>query len=135
MALNNRTIYIIEDNPESLLLMQILLQRAGARVVIKRFDTNIIKHLKSFAPLDLILLDLTLAGSASGYDVYDWIRREKQFATTPIVAVSAADGIDVIPDLKTRGFYGFIAKPFDSESFVNQVKQLLAGESVWQSVG
>lgn len=131
MLLENRRIYIIDDNPENLLLMQMLLQREGARVGIKRFEVNLIDHLKSFAPIDVILLDIRLAGAASGFDIIEWIRAVPQFAAIPVIAVSAMDRADVVPQLVAKGFQGFISKPLNDETFPQLIDQVLQGESIW----
>src|SRR4051812_44326036 len=113
MRLNNKRIFIVEDNANNRAVMQTILEQHGARVAFERWGRNTAEELKRFAPVDIVLLDLMYPNQVTGFDVFDRIREEPQFAFVPIVAVSAMDASVAVPKTRAKGFAGFISKPID----------------------
>ena len=112
-------------------VMQLLLEWQGAKVVSDRWGTGAMQRLQAFSPVDIILLDLMLPNSLTGYEVFDQIRQVPEFDSVPIVAVSAADASAAIPKARAQGFNGYIAKPIDYDLFPRQVEKLINREPVW----
>ena len=133
MYLKEKRIFILEDNLENKAIAQMLLERSGATVMVDRWATETLIHLNSFAPIDVILLDLMLPGQLSGYDIFQQIRQQAEFNCTPIVAVSAADSSIALPKAREMGFSGFISKPIDFRLFAQQIKQVADGEPIWHT--
>lgn len=133
MYLNNKRIFVLEDNLENKAIAQLLLERAGATVMVDRWGVETLSHLKRFAPVDAILLDLMLPGMISGYDIFQQIRQEADFNHVPIVAVSAADSSTALPKARALGFSGFISKPIDFRLFAQQIKHVIDGELIWHT--
>lgn len=131
MLLKNKSIFIVEDNPSNRAIMQVLLEQHGAKVKIERWGFETLRFLKSVAPVDIILLDLMLTDEVSGFDIFDKIRSESEFDDVPIVAVSAMDASVAIPQVRSKGFAGFISKPVDFNKFPQQIAAAIAGEAVW----
>ena len=69
--LENKRIFIVEDNLQNRVVFQILLNAQGARVEFDRWGRDTISRLQSFEPVDLIILDLMLGGGVTGYDIFD----------------------------------------------------------------
>lgn len=133
MNLNGRRVFILEDNLENRIVYQIIFVHEGIIYEFDRWGRNTIERLKNFAPVDLIILDLMLPNNISGFDVFDQLRKDPKFETTPIIAVSASDPSSTIPKLQEKGFDGFIAKPIENARFVKQLAQILDGEPIWDS--
>ncbi len=134
MALQDIKIFYVEDDPKNRTIVQFILESVGAKMEFDKWgipETMAMK-LQRYHP-DLILLDLMFPNQTSGYDVFDAIRRYPQFATIPIVAISAADPNIEIPKAREKGFSGFIAKPLDIRLFPQQIASVLKGENVWYS--
>ncbi len=131
MSLNEKRIFIIEDDAANLAVISTILKRAGALVEFDRGTPDVMKHLQAVLPLDMILVDLMLPGSISGYQLYGEMRRVPELMAVPVVAVSAADAIREIPRARAAGFRGYITKPIRSQSFVNYILRVLEGETVW----
>lgn len=129
-SLQDRGIFIVEDNLENRMIMRLLLTHHGARVDFDIWGRNTISRLQAFAPVDIILMDLML-GSAHGSDIFDTIRAVPQFAQVPIVAVSASDPTQAIPMCRRKGFAGFIAKPVNDDLFPHQLIRVMNHETVW----
>lgn len=131
LILQNKRIFLIEDNLSNRAIMQLLLEQNGAQTSFDRWGKETVKRLKAFAPVDIILLDLMFPHNVSGYDVFDNIRVHEEFKHVPIVAVSASDPSEAIPKTKAKGFQGFITKPIDYDRFPKQVKAILDKQMVW----
>jgi CheY-like chemotaxis protein len=131
MLLNDKHIFVVEDQIDNRAIVRILLEQNGAKVAFDRWGNDTLRLLHLFAPVDIILLDLMFPNKFTGYDIFDQIRAVPKFVNIPILAVSAADPSEAIPKTKRKGFAGFIAKPIDYELFAHQIVQVLNQEPVW----
>lgn len=131
MYLKNKQIFIVEDNMQNRMIFQMILLKHGASVHFERCGSETISRLVGFQHLDVIILDLMLAGGVSGYDIFGSIRSIPRFSQVPIVAVSAAEPAIAMPKVQALGFNGFIAKPVDMTLFPQQIAQLIEGTPVW----
>lgn len=132
MLLFNKRIFYVEDNLENRSIVQLILERDGAKLQFERWGgEDVIKRLEAFAPVDLILLDLMFPRNVSGYDVFDHIRAVPSLNHVPIVALSAADPTIEIPKAKAKGFHGFISKPVNMLTLGQQIHAILEGQAVW----
>jgi CheY-like chemotaxis protein len=133
MLLKDKRIFIVEDNLQNRIVFQMALIRHGAEGDFERHGKETIFHLKNLSRVDLIILDLMLAGGIDGFDIYDQIRALPQFAAVPIIAVSAMDPSIAIPKARMKGFAGFIAKPINTDLFPKQLATVIGGEQVWHT--
>jgi two-component system, cell cycle response regulator DivK len=131
MLLNNKQIFIVEDNLQNRVVFQMALVMNGAKVEFERWGHGAIARLKTLRDVHLIILDLTLFNGTSGYDVFTDIRALPQYDKVPIIAVSAVEPAIAIPKTQQMGFSGFIAKPIDDELFPQQIVKILEGNPVW----
>lgn len=135
MLLQNKRIFIVEDNIQNRVIFQVILQKQGAHVDFERLGRDAIRRLESMSSVDLIILDLMLAQGVSGFDVFDQIRALPAYENVPIIAVSAAEPAIAMPKVLEKGFSGFIAKPIDDLMFPQQVARILVGEGIWHGGG
>ncbi len=131
--LKGKRIFIVEDNLPNRIIYQTLLMQYGARVEFERWGRDTLSRLKNFPNADLIVLDLMLTDGLTGYDIIAKLRALPQYASVPIVAVSASDPSDAITRTQATGFNGFIAKPIDDQLFPRQLLQVMNGQPVWHA--
>jgi CheY-like chemotaxis protein len=131
MLLRDKNIFIVEDNLQNRIIFQMTLGRHGANIFFERWGKNAILQLSHIRNIDLIVLDLMLAGGVSGYDIFDEIRQIERYENTPIVAVSATEPSLGIAKTREKGFSGFISKPIDDVLFPKQLAQIIDGEAIW----
>ncbi|MBX3063903.1 MAG: response regulator [Anaerolineae bacterium] len=131
MLLKDKQIFIVEDNPPNRVVFQMALVRHGATVEFERSGYHTIYHLKQLPRIDLIILDLMLADSISGFEVFAEIRALPAHRKTPILAVSAMDAATAIPRAKLMGFSGFIPKPINMNTFAQQLVRVMDGGTIW----
>lgn len=131
MQLENKRIFLVEDNIGNQTITKTLLESHGAIVALHRTGQNVIPHLHKFLPIDLIVLDLMLPNGTTGYDIFSAIRSQSEFDDIPVIAMSVVDRSEAIPQAKKRGFSGFISKPINFREFPGQVARIIAGELIW----
>lgn len=133
MFLKGKLIFVVEDNLQNRIVFQMSLLRHGAKTEFERWGRDAVSRLAHLSNVDLIILDLMLFNGISGLDLIGEIRALPRYISTPIVAVSAMDPSVAIPQVRARGFNGFIAKPIDDQLFPKQIAALLTGETLWHA--
>lgn len=126
-------VLVIEDNADNLMVATDLLRIAGVSYVNSRASGGQgIKLAETLPRVDLILLDIQLPYE-DGYAVLKKIRAHPKLQQTKVLAVTA----NVMPqdEQKAReaGFDGFIGKPLHPVRFPEQIRSVLAGETVWRA--
>lgn len=134
MLLSGKRIFVVEDNLENRVIVQMILGLHGAVIEFDRWGRDTTHKLASFAPVDLILLDLMFPHGVTGYDIFDTIRRNRAYDFVPIIAVSASDPASAIPRCQEKGFAGFISKLIATDLFPAQLEQIMQGQQVWYSL-
>jgi two-component system cell cycle response regulator DivK len=132
MLLTGKRLFYIEDDTKNRVIVQTILEYADATFACHAWGAgDLLERMTAFAPIDAVLLDLSLPNGLSGYDVYDTIRSNPQFAHVPIIAVSALDPTVEIPKARAKGFAGFIGKPIHLVHFPEQIASVIGGARVW----
>ena len=121
MEQKNR-ILIVEDDTDINNLLYTALQKAGYETV-QAFSGTEARMLFQMdkAGFSLILLDLMLPG-ISGEEVLAQIRKQ---GNTPVIVLTAKDGLDEKIGLLTSGADDYITKPFDMEEVLARIESNL----------
>ncbi len=132
VALENATIIVIEDDPNSYLATLDLLKMEGATSVHCCSSGNsAIALAESLPQIDLFLVDIYMPGE-TGYDIIKRIRSHPQLAQSKVVALTASVMYDDIRRVKEAGFNSFIGKPVRPARFAGQIREILSGEVLWE---
>lgn len=134
MLLNRKFIFIVEANPQNRLVFRIALSRQGGWVEFDPLGDRVVDHLKRLARVDLIIVNLTLPGSLSGYDVFDQIRSHDVYNAVPILGMTTFDFAGSLSRTQAQGFNGLILKPIDINQFPRQVARAMDGEDIWPAL-
>ncbi len=121
-------VLVIEDNPASLQLMLYLLKAFGHETLDARDGLRGIEVARKERP-DLILCDIQLPG-ATGIQVCEELKRDPAFRHIPLIAVTAYAMVGDREKLLSHGFDGYLSKPIQAETFVDQIKRYLTGSRV-----
>jgi two-component system chemotaxis response regulator CheY len=70
---------------------------------------------------DVILIDWVMPGM-NGPELVSWLRSQSQFATTPILMVTAQGDLTHIAEALTKGADEYIIKPFSKESVAEKLQ-------------
>src|SRR5207244_8246396 len=116
----------IEDNRENRMLVRAVLEAAGYTIVEAEDGLAGIEAAIREEPA-LILLDVNLPG-VDGYEVVSIIKSFPNFATTPVIAVTAYAMEGDRQRTLVAGCDGYIQKPIDVDAFPRQVAEFLRGK-------
>jgi len=86
---------------------------------------------KKLPQVDLFLVDIYMPRE-TGYELIKRIRNEPALQGSKVVALTASVMYDDIRRVKEAGFDSFIGKPVRPARFADQVRQILAGEKLWE---
>lgn len=115
------TVMIIDDNEAILKSVGLLLEAHGYTVIKRNGSGDIVKQIEHLAP-DVILIDYLLSGK-SGADVVTEMKQKSNIARIPVIAISAHPSAHL--QMAEEGVYSFLQKPFDGETLVRKVEQML----------
>lgn len=116
-------VVLIEDNAQNRYLVTFLLEQHGYQVSAASDGAAGIALAKQSRP-DLILLDIQLP-TMDGYAVAAALRAHEPLGDTPIVAVTSYAMPGDREKALAAGCSGYIEKPIDPETFVDQIAAFL----------
>lgn len=125
------TVLVVEDNVSNFVLIARMLGYLGIHCEWKTSGYEVVEYADQLARLDLILMDIRLPYE-DGYGALRKIRATEHLRDIPIVAVTAEASLEEMNKARAAGFNGFLGKPLDPERFPDQIRRILAGESVWE---
>jgi two-component system cell cycle response regulator DivK len=118
-------ILVIEDNEQNLYLMRFLLEAHAFKVEEARDGRSGLALAEALKP-DLILLDIQLPGM-DGYAVAARLRENPRTRSIPVVTVTSYAMVGDREKALQAGATGYIEKPINSETFVDQIRPYLGG--------
>ncbi len=121
----NIRVVCVEDEPEMIDLIQLILGRKGFEVIGAHGGLAAMPAIREHEP-DLVLLDLMMP-DMDGWEVYQQIKADPELSEIPVVVVTAkAQSIDKVLGLHIAKVDDYIAKPFSPQELINSVEQVLA---------
>lgn len=119
-----KCILCIEDEPEMIDLMRLILGRRGFEVKGATSGAEGLKMIREEKP-DLVLLDLMMP-EMDGWEVYQQIKADEKTKGIPVIVVTAkAQSIDRVLGLHIAKVDDYIAKPFSPQDLMNSVEKVL----------
>jgi len=120
-----RRILCIEDHPEMIDLIRLILERRGYEVEGATGGKEGLEAARRDPP-DLVLLDLMIP-DVDGWEIFRQLKASDELNKIPVVVVTAkAQGIDRVLGLQIAGVDDYITKPFSPKQLVASVERLLA---------
>jgi len=118
-----KTVLVADDKPEGRELVRTVLEKSGYTVLEARDGVEAVRFAREKSP-DLIILDLHMPG-LDGFGVLEELRREAQFARTPIMALTASAMHGDRERALSIGFTGYVTKPIRLSALREEVERLL----------
>jgi len=119
-----KCILCIEDEPEMIDLMRLILGRRGFEVKGATSGITGLKMIREEKP-DLVLLDLMMP-EMDGWEVYQQIKADEKTKGIPVIVVTAkAQSIDRVLGLHIAKVDDYIAKPFSPQDLMTSVEKVL----------
>lgn len=110
MSMHEPVVLAVEDDPEFLKALQVVLGRFGINVIGTSNVEDFLKAVDQHRP-DLYLIDLEL-GAAHGFDLITELRK-KRMLTEPILVISGSKTTEQITHAMELGANDYIVKPLD----------------------
>ena len=117
-------ILCIEDEPEMIDLIRLILGRRGFEVIGAAGGHAGIKAVREQLP-DLVLLDLMMP-DMDGWEVYQQMKANESTRNIPVIVVTAkAQSIDKVLGLHIAKVDDYISKPFSPQELLNSVEKII----------
>jgi len=118
-----KTILCIEDEPEMIDLIKLILGRRGFDVHGAAGGVEGIRIVRELHP-DLVLLDLMMP-DMDGWEVYQQMKAEASTRDIPVIVITAkAQNIDKVLGLHIAKVDDYIAKPFGPQELMESVERI-----------
>jgi len=116
-------ILVADDSITIQTAVQLTLGREGVELIPARTGEEAIRKAMEVAP-DLMLID-TVMPDKSGYEVCRALKADPSMRDVPVILMAGT--LEAVDNLEgqTVGASDFIAKPFESQTLIKKVKQLL----------
>src|ERR1700710_266360 len=126
MNLKNASILAIDDDPDVLTAVRLLLKTEAADVVTEKNPENL-RSILSKRTFDLILLDMNFNSSINtGNEGLFWLRKIKEFGSdAAVIMITAYGDIDLAIRCLKEGAADFVVKPWHNEKLLTTIKEAL----------
>ena len=119
-----KRILCIEDEPEMIDLIRLILGRRGFEVSGAAGGNAGIKAVREQLP-DLVLLDLMMP-DMDGWEVYQQMKANESTRNIPVIVVTAkAQNIDKVLGLHIAKVDDYTSKPFSPQELLNSVEKVI----------
>ncbi len=118
-------VLLVDDEPYILRILSFKLRREGFETVEAASAEEALARLEH-EKIDLMLLDVALGASLSGFDLARMVRADPQTRDLPIIMLTARNFVADVRQGRKIGAIGYITKPFSIGDVVARVREALA---------
>jgi len=130
---NGKLVVCIEDEPEMIDLVKLILGRKGFQVVGAMGGREGLEAVLAQKP-DLVLLDMMMP-DMDGWEVYQKMKADAATKSIPVIVVTAkAQSIDKVLGLHIAKVDDYITKPFGPQDLLESVEHVLARQAQSQGI-
>jgi CheY-like chemotaxis protein len=115
---------IVEDDPDQLALADLRVSMAGYQVRVARSGAEFVNLIRSYAPPDIVLLDVMLP-DGNGFDILARIRSHPKLALLPVVMLTAESRAEDIKRGLAIGADAYVTKPYSKSIVVDTIRAVL----------
>ncbi len=126
MILKKATILIVDDDPDVLTAVKLLLKPQVAEIITEKNPENI-NWLLQRNEVDLVLLDMNFNSAINtGNEGLYWLRKVKDWKPNVcVIMITAYGDIDLAVRSLKEGANDFVVKPWHNEKLIDTIKDLL----------
>lgn len=119
-----KRVVCIEDEPEMIDLIRLILGRKGFQVIGADGGVEGLKTMRREKP-DLVLLDLMMP-DLDGWSVYKQMKSDASLKDIPVIVVTAkAQSVDKVLGLHIAKVDDYITKPFSPQELLESIEKVL----------
>jgi DNA-binding response OmpR family regulator len=124
MAEDKKKVVCIEDEPEMIDLVKLILGRKGFDLTGAMGGREGLEAIRRVKP-DLVLLDLMMP-DMDGWEVYQQMKADVEMQKIPVIVVTAkAQSIDKVLGLHIAKVDDYVTKPFGPQELLQSVEKVL----------
>ena len=124
MTKAKKTVVCIEDEPEMVDLIKLILGRRGFELTGAMGGREGLEVIRRVKP-DLVLLDLMMP-DIDGWEVYQQMKADEELKHIPVIVVTAkAQSIDKVLGLHIAKVADYITKPFGPQELIQSIEKVL----------
>ncbi|HKJ27208.1 MAG TPA: response regulator [Anaerolineales bacterium] len=116
-------ILIIDDDPATTRLLEVLLTREGYNIQTENISANAVQITKEFNP-NLIILDLMMPGT-DGMTVCKMIKKDPNISPIPVIMFSAVNEANLRKEAFEAGVSEYISKPIHPDELKQKIREWL----------
>src|ERR1700709_1263586 len=126
MILKKATVLIVDDDPDVLTAVKLLLKTEAAEVITEKNPENLNSILQR-NQVDLVLLDMNFNSAINtGNEGLYWLRKIKEWKPNVcVIMITAYGDIDLAVRSLKEGANDFVVKPWHNEKLIATIKELL----------
>jgi signal transduction histidine kinase/CheY-like chemotaxis protein len=114
----------VDDNPDSRLLLKVLLERSSAEAVVVSSGQEALSAIRNVHP-DVLICDLAMP-EMDGYELLEKVRHlEPALGQMPVIAFTAAARDEDLAATREAGFQAHLPKPVEPDELVNTILELV----------
>ena len=128
MTESKKSVVCIEDEPEMIDLIKLILGRKGFELAGAMGGREGLEFIRRLKP-DLVLLDLMMP-DMDGWEVYQQIKSDDELKHIPVIIVTAkAQSIDKVLGLHIAKVDDYVTKPFGPQELLQSIEKVLSARS------
>ncbi|MCW3113813.1 MAG: sigma-54-dependent Fis family transcriptional regulator [Segetibacter sp.] len=134
MLLKNASILIIDDDPDVLTAVRLMLKTQVKEVLTEKNPENL-RAILAKQSFDLIMLDMNFTSSINtGNEGLFWLKKVKEFKSdAEVIMITAYGDIDLAIRCLKEGAADFVVKPWHNEKLIATIKEALNKKSKGKS--
>jgi two-component system response regulator VicR len=128
MTEGKKSVVCIEDEPEMIDLIKLILGRKGFELAGAMGGREGLELIRRTKP-DLVLLDLMMP-DMDGWEVYQQLKSDDELKHIPVIIVTAkAQSIDKVLGLHIAKVDDYVTKPFGPQELLQSIEKVLSAKS------
>jgi two-component system response regulator HydG len=126
MILKKATVLIVDDDPDVLTAVKLLLKTETQEIITEKNPENL-NWLLQRNQVDLVLLDMNFNSAINtGNEGIYWLRKIKEWKPNVcVIMITAYGDIDLAVRSLKEGANDFVVKPWHNEKLIETIKDLL----------
>ena len=119
--LHGKTLLLVDDDMRNVFALSSVLEEKGMEVIIARNGLECLDKLKEEAKVDGVLMDIMMP-KMDGYEAMREIRRQREFAKLPIIALTAKAMKGDRSKCIEAGASDYLAKPVNTDKLLSMLR-------------
>jgi two-component system, cell cycle response regulator DivK len=120
---NQKTVLLVEDNEDNLVVYRTILEHVGFRVIEARDGEEGVRQARKFKP-NLILMDISIP-KIDGWEATQQLKSDQDTKAIPIIALTAHALEEDRQKAIQAGCDGYLAKPVEPRRVVQEVERFV----------